>query len=196
VSIDGGKKWSRMKGNMPTNAVHDLLIHPRENDLVVGTHGRGIFITNIAPLQELSADVLAKDVYLFDIKPAVPWTIRRGKSFQGHRQFTANNEPYGVVISYYLKQETEKKVSLKIVDAYGDKVVGKSGKKKAGINSVHWELRKPYTKEEKERATSRYERFRMSQGKLVSPGDYIAILEIGELVLQKKFKILPNPEIE
>lgn len=193
VSLDGGQRWVRMKNNMPTNAVHDLLIHPRENDLVVGTHGRGIFITNITPLQKLNSEVLAKDVYLFDIKPGIPWTIRRGISFSGHRHFTANNEPYGVAINYYLKQDAAQKVTVTITDAYGGKVVSLNGKKKAGIQSVRWQLRKPYTKEEKEKATSRFERYRMAQGKLVSPGDYIAVLEIGEVKFQKKFKILPVP---
>jgi photosystem II stability/assembly factor-like uncharacterized protein len=196
VSIDGGQKWVQMKNNMPTNAVHDLLVHPRENDLVVGTHGRGIFITNIAPLQELNAEALAKDVFLFDIKPAIPWTIRRGRSVSGHRHFTAENESYGVAINYYLKQNSAKKVSIKITDAYGNKVVSLSGKKKAGINSVYWQLRRPYTKEEKEKAISRFERYRMAQGKLMPPGDYIAVLEMGETKLQKKFKILPVPEFD
>jgi photosystem II stability/assembly factor-like uncharacterized protein len=196
VSIDGGQKWVRMKNNMPTNAVHDLLIHPREDDLIVGTHGRGIFITDISPLQELSDEVLSKDVYLFDIKPAIPWTIRRGTSFSGHRHFTANNEPYGVAIYYYLKQDTVKKVSVKITDAYGDKVESLDANKKAGINCVHWELRRPYTKEEKEEITERSERFRTAQGKLMPPGDYIAFLEIDGLTLQKKFKISPLPGLE
>jgi hypothetical protein len=71
VTIDGGGHWVRMRNNMPTNAVHDLLIHPRENDLVVGTHGRGIFITNISPLQELNAEILEKDVFLFAVDPVV-----------------------------------------------------------------------------------------------------------------------------
>jgi photosystem II stability/assembly factor-like uncharacterized protein len=196
VTIDGGQKWVRMNKDMPTNAVHDLLVHPRANDLVVGTHGRGIFITNIAPLQELNEEVLSKDVYLFDIQPAVLLMIRRGRSFSGHRHFTAENEPYGIAINYYLKQNDDQKVSIRITDAYGDKVVSLSGKKSAGINSVRWQLRRPYTKEEKEKATSRFERYRMSQGKLVPPGDYIAVLEIGETKLQKKFKILPDPRIK
>jgi hypothetical protein len=194
VSIDGGKKWIRMKNNMPTNAVHDLLIHPRENDLVVGTHGRGIFITDITPLQEMSDEVLSKEIYLFDIKPAVPWTIRRGMSFSGHRHFTADNEQYGVAINYYLKQDVNKKVSIRITDAYGENVVSLNGKQKAGINTVHWQLRRPYTKEEK--VTSHFERYRMSQGKLMPPGDYIAVLKIGETEIKKKFKILSVPEFD
>ncbi len=69
VTMDGGKVWTKMQNNMPVNPVHDLVIHPRENDLVVGTHGRGFFITDISPLQELTREVLASDAYLFGIEP-------------------------------------------------------------------------------------------------------------------------------
>ncbi len=71
-----------------------------------------------------------------------------------------------------------------------------SGTKNAGINSVQWQLRRPYTNEEKEKATSRFARRQMAEGKLVSPGDYIAVLEIGGVKLQIKFKILPVPGME
>ena len=62
VSIDGGESWARMQNNMPTVGVHDLVIHPRENDLVVGTHGRSIFVTDISPLEELTADVHCRPI--------------------------------------------------------------------------------------------------------------------------------------
>ena len=194
VSIDGGKKWVCMKGNMPTNGIHDLLIHPRENDLVVGTHGRGIFITNIAPLQELNAKVLAKNIYLFDIKSTIQWILRRGSSFQGHRHFTANNEIAGIAINYYLKENVSSNIQIKITDAYGEKICVLDGKNKAGINCVIWDMRKPLTDEEK-KAQNRFARFRRPQGKLVSPGDYLASLVIGEVKLKKKFKILPMPDL-
>ncbi len=58
VSIDGGAAWTQLKANLPTVAVHDLTIHPRENDLVIGTYGRALWTGDITPLQELSADVL------------------------------------------------------------------------------------------------------------------------------------------
>ena len=73
VSLDGGKAWTRMKANMPTQPVHDLKIHPRENDLIVATHGRGIFIADISALEEMTAEVLAKDAHLFAVEPKVRW---------------------------------------------------------------------------------------------------------------------------
>jgi hypothetical protein len=69
VSIDAGRTWARLKANLPTVAVHDLTIHPRENDLVLGTYGRAIWVGDITPLQELSAEVLNKTAHLFDVEP-------------------------------------------------------------------------------------------------------------------------------
>src|SRR5262249_39660630 len=69
VSLDGGEEWHRYRG-LPTVPVFDLVIHPRDRELVVGTHGRSIWIIDIAPLEELSTSVRKSDAHLFAIKPA------------------------------------------------------------------------------------------------------------------------------
>ena len=78
-TIDGGKTWQEMKNGLPTQPVHDLKIHPREHDLIVATHGRGIFITDISALEEISDKTLAQDFYLFDVESKVKWIVRRGE---------------------------------------------------------------------------------------------------------------------
>ena len=83
VSIDCGKKWTKMKNNMPTQPVHDMVIHSRENDLVVATHGRGIFITDISPLQEITKEVLDHDVYLFEIELLAQFILPEQSSSPG-----------------------------------------------------------------------------------------------------------------
>ncbi|MFN3848568.1 MAG: VPS10 domain-containing protein [Spirosomataceae bacterium] len=70
VSVNKGKTFMRANGDMPAVAVHDLAIHPRDNELVVGTHGRSIWIADIKPLQALTEEVLAKDVYAYDVNSA------------------------------------------------------------------------------------------------------------------------------
>ena len=70
VSIDGGASWSRLKANLPTVAFHDLTIHPRENDLVMGTYGRAVWVGDITPLQDLSPATLDKTAHLFDYRAA------------------------------------------------------------------------------------------------------------------------------
>ncbi len=138
VSIDGGAHWARMQNNMPTIGVHDLVIHPRENDLVVGTHGRGFFIADISPLQELTPEVQAQDVYLFAIEPEVQWIMpsQRATSAQN---FAGENEPYGVVINYYLRNAATGNVDIRIYD--GSQLINElSGSATAGLNRVIWPM--------------------------------------------------------
>ena len=72
-TVDGGRTWTQLKYNIPAVAVHDIVIHPRENDLVIGTHGRGIYIIDdITPLEKL-ADANTRGAYLFPVKAATEY---------------------------------------------------------------------------------------------------------------------------
>jgi len=115
VSIDGGRSWAKMQNNMPTIPVYDLVIHPRENDLVVGTHGRGFYITDISPLQELMPEVLTKEVHLFEIEPKVQWKII-SQHTRSAQNFAGENEPRGVIINYYLKNKVKGEVKITVFD--------------------------------------------------------------------------------
>lgn len=109
-SIDGGQKWVQLKGGFPTIAVRDLVIQKRENDLVVGTFGRGIYILDdYTPLRSLTPDILQQESHLFAVKDALAYVVAQplggaGKSFQGESFYTADNPPYGAVFTYYLRQ--------------------------------------------------------------------------------------------
>jgi photosystem II stability/assembly factor-like uncharacterized protein len=139
VSIDGGKTWADMKNNMPTQPVHDLQIHPREHDLIVATHGRGIFIADISALQEINDQVLASDAYVFDVKPKVKWTVRR-QGVTASTNFDGQSEPNGVMINYYLKAAVAGDVQVKVMR--GSYVIAETkGSNVAGINKVLWNMR-------------------------------------------------------
>lgn len=107
-SIDGGQKWIQLKGGLPTIAVRDLHIQKRENDLIVATFGRGVYILdNYTPLRSITAEMLKRDT-VFPVKDALLYIQSqplggRGKSFQGERFYTAENPPFGATITYYLK---------------------------------------------------------------------------------------------
>ena len=109
-TVDGGRRWVQLKGGLPTVGIRELDIQRRENDLVVGSFGRGIFILDdYTPLREISAEVLEKEVLLFDVRPAPLYfeSSRLGlpdKGFQGEDFFTAPNPPFGAVFTYYLKE--------------------------------------------------------------------------------------------
>jgi photosystem II stability/assembly factor-like uncharacterized protein len=137
VSIDGGKVWTEMKG-IPTQPVYDLAIHPRENDLIVATHGRGFFITDITPLQELDQQVLGQDFYLFDVEPKVKW-VTRIQPVSATTNFRAPSEPNGMVINYYQKAPISGEVTLQILQ--GSRVVAETkGPNTAGLNQVLWNM--------------------------------------------------------
>jgi hypothetical protein len=144
VSIDGGARWVKMNNNMPNIPVHDLLVHPREQDLVAGSYGRGIFITNIAPLQELTPAVLAEDVHLFTIKPTaqrVTWSFGANDYLFGQSHLQTPNEPNGMAIRYYLKAPAAGQADVVIADASGREVARLTGGTAAGINTVVWNTR-------------------------------------------------------
>ena len=128
-SIDGGQKWIQLKGGLPTIAVRDLVIQKRENDLVVGTFGRGIYILdNYTPLRTLKPEMLRQEAAVFPVKDALMYIQSqplggRNKSFQGESFFTADNPPFGATVTWYLKdalktrkekrQEAEKEAEKK-----------------------------------------------------------------------------------
>ncbi len=111
TTIDGGQKWIQLKSGLPTIAVRDIEIQRRENDLVLGTFGRGFYVLDdYTPLRNLKRTDLDKQAIIYPIKdalmfiPSVPLGVR-GKGFQGESFYTAENPPVGAVFTYYLKDE-------------------------------------------------------------------------------------------
>lgn len=109
-TIDGGKKWIQLKGGLPTISVRDLAIQKRENDLVVATFGRSLYVLdNYAPLRALKSETLSQEATLFPVKDSMMFIQSqplggRGKSFQGESFYTADNPPYGATFTFYLKE--------------------------------------------------------------------------------------------
>jgi len=112
-TVNGGRNWIRLKGGLPTIAVRDLAIQKRENDLIVATFGRGIYILDdYTPLRMASEELLSRDAVLFPAKAATEYieTRRlglRGKGFLGESFYAAENPPFGAVLTYYLKESIE-----------------------------------------------------------------------------------------
>jgi hypothetical protein len=183
VSINDGQNWVAMRNNMPTIAVHDLLVHPRENDLVVGTFGRGVYITDISPLQEINRQTLEKEVHLFHVEPAVQRITRGWGNYNlyGDRHITVPNASDTIVFYYYLKENKNSPVRLAVSDAAGTVLARLDGPSEAGLNKLSWNMR---VQRDASPAQSRG-RF----GSQVDPGDYEVTLEVGETKLSQKFTI-------
>ncbi|HEX6462983.1 MAG TPA: hypothetical protein VFZ98_00965 [Vicinamibacterales bacterium] len=137
VSIDGGAHWTQMKANLPTVAVHDLTIHPRENDLVLGTYGRAFWTGDITPLQELTPELFDKAAYLFDIEPRARYGFStQGMNYHlfGDKYLSVANEPEAFAINYYLKTDSPSPAHIAVTDATGRTVRQLDGPAKRGLN--------------------------------------------------------------
>lgn len=145
ISLDGGHEWKQFMSGLPTLRIDDILVHPRDNDLIVGTHARGIYILDdITPLQLLSKNkVLDKDVFLFDVRPATEWLndARLSRYMGGAKIFRGANPQPGTAISYYLKTAPSSEVKITITDYSGKVVRDIVGTKDIGINRVQWNMR-------------------------------------------------------
>ena len=146
ISLDGGNQWSQYKGgDLPNVAVSDLVIHPRDSDLVVATHGRGIWIIDdITPLRALTPDNLNKEAFFVESRPAVQRIPAFGGWVSGDAAFRGPNPPNEAVITYYqARRHIFGDLTIDVTDPDG-KVVGTipSGKRR-GLSRVTWSMRLP-----------------------------------------------------
>jgi hypothetical protein len=162
---------------MPTLPFNDLVIHPRDNDLVLGTHGRGVWILDqINALQELSEDVVGKSAHLFTIGPAVQ--IRRAgrAAHTGDVHYRGENPPLGAIIDYWLGETAgDGTVEVAIQDSDGDRVATVTGTTRQGMNRVVWDMRHQLDLGG-DAPTGPFQR--PVRGPLVVPGTYTARLEV------------------
>jgi len=144
VSVDGGKQWAQYKGgDLPSVAVRDLAIHPRDADLVIATHGRGIWIIDdITPLRKLTADTLAKEAEFIQGNPVVQRIPASGGWVDGDAEFTGPNPPDSAVITFYQKKRhIFGDMKLEVFDAQGNLVSTIPSSKRRGLNRVLWSMR-------------------------------------------------------
>ena len=188
VTINGGKNWSKFENNMPATAVHHIEMHPRTNDIVMGTHGRGIIILDdVSPLRELSQEVLSKNVHFFNAK-STEMHEQSGfaGSFGGETQFVGRNPSRSAKIIYYLKKRhTFGKMMMEIHDKDGNKITEMVPGKAKGINIVTWN----YTKKAPKTAKGKT----FSQGSFSAPrvpaGEYKVVLIKGKKKYESKIKV-------
>jgi len=183
-SGNGGRTWSRLQYNLPTVPVHDMHIHPRENDLVIGTHGRGIYIIDdITPLERLAEADRASMIHLFPVKASTLFNYnasvpggRSGAGALGERSFSAPNPPFGATLTYYVKDSLPRgrTLSLAIIDSTGKRLRGLTVNSRRGIHRATWDLRlaAPYYNPRPQGQRGQ------PQGALVLPGRYTARLTL------------------
>ncbi len=218
MSIDRGEHWTRIKSNLPVVPVDDLAIHPRENDLIVGTHGRSAWIlADVTPLEHLSTELLDEAGQLFPQKPVTMWAQKGDWPFYG-ATFSASNPPRGALIRYYLRDherdgdpdndsvarpsENEgpmpdsEDFALTIKDVRGEDVRTLTAPSSAGINEVVWDWRydAPYELDEvpNEGGGGGFGGG-APQGPIVLPGTYTVNLDVGDQSYSTTVEIVADP---
>jgi len=144
VSIDQGKSWAQFKGNhFPAVAVRDLAIQPRDNDLVLATHGRGIWIIDdITPLRALTPELLDQEVSFVSARPVQQRIEGSGGWANGDAVFVGNNPPDAAVITYYQKsRHLFGKLKLEVLGPSGRLIDDLPASKRPGLNRVIWSMR-------------------------------------------------------
>ena len=199
-SRDGGASWQALKADFPTVPVYDVQFIKREHDLVVATHGRGLFVLdNITALEELTPEVLASDFHAFSTQPA-HIRVRPRRPGEAPTRFTTPNAPAGAVVDYYLKAALDTggtatpeggqaesgrrersrrgRVVATVTDSHGDTVlVDSSGPGKQGVNRYVWNLR--YAGQ--------------VTGPRAIPGTYTIALGAGDRTETKTVTVEPDP---
>ena len=191
LSFDGGNRWTAYKNDFPTIAVRDIQIHPREMDLLVGTHGRGLWVLDdITPLQNLTPEVQASDFTLFETRDAVLYSYKGNSMYSGPHPFRGPNPPAGAMITYYLKEKpaAEDEITLTIRDNAGQTVSPLSATKNKGLNRVVWSLRMA-GQPDADAGRSRFRRF--AGGPYVLPGEYRVELEVNGVKQAKTLVVKP-----
>jgi hypothetical protein len=192
ISLDDGASWAQFKGgDFPAVAVRDIAIQPRDHDLVLATHGRGIWIIDdLTPLRGLTRDVLAKDAAFLPAR----WQRQRiragGGWVDGDAVWTGANAPSGAVINYYQKtRHLFGKLKLEVLDDKGNVIDSLPASKRRGINRVNWNMTV------KPPRVPRAATFAggANQGPRVVPGTYTVRMTKGDQTYESKMKIELDP---
>lgn len=188
ISPDGGTQWAEFKGgNFPAVAVRDLAIQQRDGDLVIGTHGRGIWIIDdLRPLRGFDQATLAAEVKFLPGRPTQQRIAGVGGWSEGDAGFSGENPPGGAVISYYQRtRHLFGPLKLEILDPSGQVIDTIPASKRRGINRVSWSMRVKPPQVPKAAQIA----FAGTQGPRVLPGTYTARLTKNREVYETTFEV-------
>ncbi|OAI45891.1 hypothetical protein AYO44_02530 [Planctomycetaceae bacterium SCGC AG-212-F19] len=211
-SVDDGATWKQLKLNLPTVAVTDLRV--KDNDLVVGTNGRSIWIfDDLTPLREMTPKIASTEAHLFSVQPTIRW--RYHSSLEGDEvKGSGENPPKGAIVSYFLRAKA-KDVKLEVLDGKGSVVATLTSKEEdeepedapdapdeptkktvlttaIGVNRVTWDLRHQAPQLIK---GAKWDGGNPKRGPLALPGSYTLRLTADGQVLTGALVIQPDPRV-
>ncbi|HWS70760.1 MAG TPA: hypothetical protein VN605_01540, partial [Thermoanaerobaculia bacterium] len=189
MTLDRGVHWQQLKEGLPTVAVDDIQIHPREHDVIIGTHGRSVFVLDdISGLEQLTPEKMRAKATLFDPRPATEYYDNPIGGLWGAHVFKARNPAFGATINYYLSGTPSDDVTITIEDAKGRKVRELDASNRAGMNRAVWDLRGEASEVI---AETRGE----DQSQLVPVGEYTVKMKYGDFTTQTKLTVTADPGV-
>ncbi|MGB8013569.1 MAG: glycosyl hydrolase [Terriglobales bacterium] len=193
ISIDGGAHWAQFKGSLPNVAVRDIAIQPRESDLILATHGRGIYILDdLTPIRALTPELLAKDLVMLPSRPSVLALPTGEQRFDGDSEFHGRTLPEAAAIVYYQKKRhIFGDLKLDIYDGKGQLLTSLQGDKRKGLNRVQWPERAKPPKMPP--AAGLVENEYVFFGPQVQEGTYTVKLTKGKETYSSEVKLVPDP---
>jgi photosystem II stability/assembly factor-like uncharacterized protein len=192
ISVDGGKQWAHYKGgDLPNVAVRDLAIHPRDHDLVIATHGRGIWIVDdISPLRALTPEILASPVAFLPARPTVQRLQAGGGWANGDAMFVGANPPSDAVITYYQRRRhIFGDMKLEVYDANGKLLGTLPTSKRRGLSRVTWSMRLAPPRVPPAASAA----FGAAYGPRVLPGTYTIKMTKDTATYATQLGVIPDP---
>ncbi len=197
ISIDGGENWVLYKAKLPEYvAVRDIVVHPKTNDLVLATHGRGVFIVDdISPFRRLNAELLQKDLVMLPTRPTPITTGHYGQSFPNTGSYAGPNASELATVQYYLKDRLNTgDVTVEVYDPSGKLLASMPGTKRKGLNFVRWDMRAAAPKAAKgvlvQGEPGVYAGF---IGQTNLPGEYKIKIKAGDFADEGTLVLTPDP---
>ncbi len=202
ASWDNGKTWAELNmKNFPRVAVHDILIHPRDNDLIVATHGRSLWVfDDAAAIQQMNPNVMQGAGYVFEARPAYRYATMMTRYGIGDKPFKGQNPPNGAIVTYYLKDKADEKtpVKMQIFGADNRMIVEiKNLAKEKGLNRAVWNLAEEGAKQRRPPSPEQLEFGFSPRGPQVLPGIYtVKIFAADKLLGESKVEVKIDPTVQ
>lgn len=192
VTIDGGRNWAQFRESLPNVAVMDMVIQPRESDLVFATHGRGMYIIDdLTILRQLKPEILTEKIHPFQTEPAIISTPRYRQEFSGDARYVGSNPDETATIAYYLeKRHMFGDFRAEIYDADGKLIKKLPAGKRKGVNFINWHMRLKAPKVARSKSLAAGALF----GPTVPEGTYTYKLMKGSDTLSGEIKVAFDPD--
>ncbi len=201
ASWDDGKNWTEINmKNFPRVAVHDILIHPRDNDIILATHGRSLWIFDDATvLQQMNSNILQSAGYVFESRPAYRFATMMTRYGIGDKPFKGQNPPNGAIITYYLKDKADEKtpVKMQVFDSSNKMLVEyKNLSKEKGINRATWNLAQEGARQRRPPTAEQMEFRGQPRGPQVLPGIYTVKIFAGDKMIgENRVEVRVDPTV-